>query len=79
MEKLYAAGKARSIGVSNFDIYQLEELAKISDVVPAVNQIEVHPLWNQSELVSYCQSRGDCCSGICTPGTRSLSGSPGTR
>lgn len=58
MEKLYAAGKARSIGVSNFDIYQLEELAKISDIIPAVNQIEVHPLWNQSELVSYCQSRG---------------------
>ena len=58
MEKLYKEGLIRSIGVSNFGIYQLEDLLAHSDTVPAVNQIEIHPLWNQAELVSYCQSKG---------------------
>jgi len=58
MEQLFHSGVARSIGVSNFDIQQLEELAQASDIVPAVNQIEFHPLWNQSELLSYCQEKG---------------------
>ena len=58
MEQLYHSGVARSIGVSNFDIGQLEELAQVSDIVPAVNQIEFHPLWNQSELALYCQEKG---------------------
>ena len=58
MEQLYHSGVARSIGVSNFDIQQLEELSQVSDIVPAVNQIEFHPLWNQSELLSYCKEKG---------------------
>ena len=58
MEQLYHSGVARSIGVSNFDINQLEELAKSSDIIPAVNQIEFHPLWNQNELLVYCQEKG---------------------
>lgn len=58
MENLYHNGTARSIGVSNFDIPHLEELFQSSGIVPAVNQIEFHPLWNQSELLSYCQEKG---------------------
>ena len=58
MEQLYHSGVARSIGVSNFDINQLEELIASSDIVPAVNQIEFHPLWNQGELLAYCQEKG---------------------
>lgn len=65
LEELYHQGLVRSIGVSNFDIYQLEELAANSEVTPAVNQIEVHPLWNQAELVSYCQSRGIAVQAYC--------------
>ena len=58
MEKFLESGRALSIGVSNFEIRHLEELAKISDVVPAVNQIECHPLCYPKELIDYCQSRG---------------------
>ena len=58
LEKIYESGQAKAIGVSNFDIPQLEELFASSGIVPAVNQIEVHPLWNQSELVAYCQEHG---------------------
>ncbi|MDO5336801.1 MAG: aldo/keto reductase [Eubacteriales bacterium] len=58
LEELYHSGRARSIGVSNFEIRHLEELAKYSDIVPAVNQIEVHPLRYPKELVEYCQERG---------------------
>nr|WP_330396239.1 aldo/keto reductase [Blautia sp. An249] len=56
--KLYESGRVRSIGVSNFEIRHLEELASVSDVVPAVNQIEFHPYWYQKELLEYCKSKG---------------------
>ena len=58
LEKIQQSGRALSIGVSNFEIRHLEELAKISDVVPAVNQIECHPLCYPKELIESCQSRG---------------------
>lgn len=58
LEKLYHAGRARSIGVSNFDPMQLEELAAVSDLVPSVNQIEFHPLCYQAETLSYCREKG---------------------
>ncbi len=55
MEKLYQSGRVKSIGVSNFSEYQLEELQTISDIIPAVNQIENHPYWYQAELINYCK------------------------
>ena len=58
MEKLRADGKAKSIGVSNFSIADLELLKTVSDVVPAVNQVEFHPLFNHPELKAYCKERG---------------------
>ena len=58
LEKIQQSGRALSIGVSNFEIRHLEELAKISNVVPAVNQIECHPLCYPKGLIDYCQSRG---------------------
>ena len=58
LEKIQQSGRALSIGVSNFEIRHLEELAKISNVVPAVNQIECNPLCYPKELIDYCQSRG---------------------
>lgn len=58
LEQINLSGRARSIGVSNFGIAHLEHLFETSGIVPTVNQIECHPLWNQHELVSYCQDRG---------------------
>lgn len=57
-EKLLDSGRALSIGVSNFEIRHLEELKKVSGIVPAVNQIECHPLCYPRELIEYCQSNG---------------------
>ena len=47
MEAIYASGRAKAIGVSNFEPRHLEELAAVSDIVPAVNQIEFHPYYYQ--------------------------------
>ena len=57
-EKLLADGKARSIGVSNFTVAHLDRLAKETDTVPAVNQIELHPLFTQAELRKYHAEHG---------------------
>ncbi|MFG3710239.1 aldo/keto reductase [Micromonospora sp. NPDC047730] len=46
-------GRARSIGVSNFQVPHLERLAAEADVVPAVNQVEVHPYFGNEEVREY--------------------------
>lgn len=58
LEQLRARGSARSIGVSNFRIVDLERLLAASETVPAVNQIELHPLFQQGELKGFCEARG---------------------
>jgi 2,5-diketo-D-gluconate reductase A len=50
LERLYQEGRVRAIGVSNFHPEHLEVLLKATDVVPAVNQIELHP-WLQQDRV----------------------------
>lgn len=50
LEELYRDGRSRSIGVSNFQVAHLQRLAQESDVVPAVNQIEVHPYLRNEEV-----------------------------
>lgn len=57
-EQLVAAGKTRAIGVSNFTIDHLDRLAKECDVVPAINQIELHPRFPQPELRAYHHAHG---------------------
>ncbi|HET9102579.1 MAG TPA: aldo/keto reductase [Solirubrobacteraceae bacterium] len=54
MEEFKADGRARSIGVSNFQIPHLERLAAETDTVPAVNQIELHPYFTNHEVAAYC-------------------------
>ena len=58
LEEIQKTGRALSIGVSNFEIRHLEELAKNFGIVPAVNQIECHPLCYPKELIEYCQAKG---------------------
>ncbi|WP_018752480.1 aldo/keto reductase [Paenibacillus sanguinis] len=58
LEKVYAEGKVRAIGVSNFQVHHLEDLLEEAKVVPAVNQIELHPYLTQKELRTYCQDKG---------------------
>ena len=57
-EKLQADGRIRSIGVSNFEIEHLERLAAETGVVPAVNQVELHPQVPQAELRDYHAEHG---------------------
>jgi 2,5-diketo-D-gluconate reductase A len=52
-ERIYAEGRARAIGVSNFQIPHLERLLAETEVVPAVNQIEAHPWLTQEELLDF--------------------------
>lgn len=53
--KLYGEKKVRAIGVSNFPIAHLKNILEMSDVIPAVNQVELHPLLNQKELRDFCR------------------------
>jgi 2,5-diketo-D-gluconate reductase A len=58
LEDFKADGRARSIGVSNFQVEHLERLAAETDTVPAVNQIEVHPYLTNEEVRSYGRDHG---------------------
>jgi 2,5-diketo-D-gluconate reductase A len=58
LEEFQADGRARSIGVSNFQVGHLQRLAAGTDVVPAVNQIELHPYFQNSEVDAYDRSHG---------------------
>lgn len=53
MIALQKSGKAKSIGVSNFNIQQVDRLIKETGVVPAVNQVESHPYLPQKELIEH--------------------------
>ncbi|WP_179467496.1 aldo/keto reductase [Mycolicibacterium vinylchloridicum] len=53
LEDFKKDGRARSIGVSNFQIHHLEQLARDTETVPAVNQIEVHPYFANDVLREY--------------------------
>ncbi|MFD5599731.1 aldo/keto reductase [Leucobacter sp. NPDC058333] len=52
------SGRASAIGVSNFEISDLRQLIDETGVVPAVNQIELHPLHQRRELVEFCTEHG---------------------
>lgn len=58
MIKLLDTGKVKAIGVSNFEIEHLEAVIKDTGVTPSVNQIERHPLCQQTELIKFCNSKG---------------------
>lgn len=53
LEQLYRSGRAKAIGVCNFSISQLEDLMEHADIVPALNQVEMHPHLSQKELLGF--------------------------
>jgi diketogulonate reductase-like aldo/keto reductase len=55
LERVYHEGRVRAIGVSNFMVHHLEELARHAEVPPAVNQIEVSPFLQQREVRDWCR------------------------
>jgi 2,5-diketo-D-gluconate reductase A len=58
LEKIAASGRAKAIGVSNFLVPHLEKLLANTDMVPAVNQIELHPAHQQPEVTAFSREHG---------------------
>lgn len=58
MEELYKEGKVRAIGVSNFNMDQIQDLLKRHSVIPAVNQVETHPFSQKTEMQRALKSQG---------------------
>jgi diketogulonate reductase-like aldo/keto reductase len=58
LTQLLESGKCRAIGVSNYTIRHLDEMAADGGVVPAVNQVELHPFLTQEALVARCREAG---------------------
>ena len=58
LEEFKADGRARSIGTSNFQVEHLDRLAAETEVVPAVNQIELHPYFQNREVAAYGEEHG---------------------
>ncbi|KPJ16305.1 1,5-anhydro-D-fructose reductase [Papilio machaon] len=80
LEAVLQKGLTRAIGVSNFNLQQMQRLLANCNVVPVVNQIEINLNLGQKELVEYCQSKGLVVVGFTSFGTmvpgRVISGSP---
>lgn len=58
MEDLLEQGRCRAIGVSNYMIHHLEEVLEHGRVVPAVNQVELHPFLYPRKLAEFCSING---------------------
>jgi alcohol dehydrogenase (NADP+) len=58
MEDAVDAGRVRHLGISNFSAKKIRELLPHCKIKPEVNQVELHPLLQQAELVAYCASQG---------------------
>ncbi|XP_011022105.1 PREDICTED: non-functional NADPH-dependent codeinone reductase 2-like isoform X2 [Populus euphratica] len=58
MEECQKLGLAKSIGVSNFSCKKLEDLLATAKIPPAVNQVEISPLWQQKKIREFCKEKG---------------------
>ncbi|ERN11058.1 hypothetical protein AMTR_s00024p00110840 [Amborella trichopoda] len=58
MEECCRLGLTKSIGVSNFSCKKLQDLLAIATIPPAVNQVEMHPFWQQRKLRGFCEAKG---------------------
>jgi alcohol dehydrogenase (NADP+) len=74
MEKTKEQGLAHHIGVSNFSKSKLQDLISKATLKPEMNQIEMHPLLQQNELLDYCKSEGIIVTGYSPLGSGDRSG-----
>lgn len=58
LEEIYESGRAKAIGVCNFHVEHLEKLLASASIIPAVNQIELHPRLAQKEIREFCADKG---------------------
>ena len=56
MEDIYKMGKAKAIGVSNFEKNHLEDIIAMNSSLPAINQVEFHPYWHEDDLLAFSKS-----------------------
>lgn len=56
MIQLLNEGKTRAIGVSNFEVFHLQDIFQNFDVIPSVNQVEFHPFLFQEKLLEFCKN-----------------------
>ncbi|KAF9611211.1 hypothetical protein IFM89_027761 [Coptis chinensis] len=58
MEECQVLGLTKSIGANNFSSKKLEHILSVSTIPPAVNQVEISPVWQQNKLREFCQAKG---------------------
>ncbi|CAI4221370.1 unnamed protein product [Auanema sp. JU1783] len=58
LQRYYKQGKLKAIGVSNYELCHMEELLSFASVLPALNQVEYHPHFHQTDLVNFCRDKG---------------------
>ncbi|KAL7028292.1 hypothetical protein ACKWTF_005789 [Chironomus riparius] len=73
LAKFKEQGLIKSIGVSNFIIRHLEDLKKVNNVIPVVNQVEFHPFYYDLELLDYCRINGILLQAYSSLGTSGIS------
>lgn len=76
MEEAVAAGQLRAIGVSNFEISDLQNIIDHAEIKPAVNQIRVHIGHTPAEVISYCKANGIVVMAFSPNATGKLLGHP---
>ena len=76
MEEAVAAGQLRAIGVSNFEVSDLQNLIDHAEIKPAVNQIRVHIGHTPAEVISYCKATGSVVMAFSPNATGKLLGHP---
>ena len=76
MEEAVAAGQLRAIGVSNFEVSDLQNLIDHAEIKPAVNQIRVHIGHTPAEVISYCKATGIVVMAFSPNATGKLLGHP---
>ncbi|KAL8464403.1 hypothetical protein ACS0TY_034072 [Phlomoides rotata] len=69
MEEAVKLGLVKTIGVSNFTCKKLEDLLSFATIPPAVNQVELSPVWQQKKLVDFCKAKGIVVTGYATLGS----------